>query len=203
MLVIAVTGPMGAGKSSAASRFAEHDAIVLDLDVVARGLVTSPGSVRDEVVAAFGPGVLDDAGDVDTARLASAAFADADSCSRLNGIVHPAVVRAVETALDGLALRAVPPTAVVIDVPLLVEVPELRRLADLVVTVEAPADVRLARLKTRGVGEDDALRRMSLQSTPAQRAAISDAIIPSDGDVADLDAAIDAFWDREVAPRVA
>jgi dephospho-CoA kinase len=204
MIVIAVTGSMGAGKSSAAARLAEHhDAVVLDLDGVARGLVISPGPVHDKVVEAFGPGVLGAGGEVDTARLASAAFADAGSCSRLNAIVHPAVTRAVETALDGLAMRAVPPTTVVIDVPLLVEVPELRQLADLVVTVEASEDARLGRLRDRGVGEADARRRMSLQSMPEQRAAIADVVIVNDGDPAGLDAAIDAFWDREVSPRVA
>jgi dephospho-CoA kinase len=204
MLVIAVTGPMGAGKSTAAARLAEHhDAVVLDLDAMARRLVTDPGPVRDLVVDAFGPAVLDAAGEVDTARLASAAFADAESCSRLNAIVHPAVSRAVETALNDLALRAVPPTAVVIDVPLLVEVPELRRLADLVISVEAPEDLRLERLRRRGVAEADARRRMSLQSTAAQRAAISDVVLANDGEPADLAAAVDSFWDREVAPRVA
>jgi dephospho-CoA kinase len=204
MLVIAVTGSMGAGKSSAAARLAEqHDAVVIDLDAMARGLVTDPGPVRDRVVEAFGPGVLGAGGEVDTARLASAAFADAGSCSRLNSIVHPAVTRAVGAALDGLALRAVPPTAVVIDVPLLVEVPELRGLADLVVSVEAPEGVRLARLRARGVDEADARRRMSLQSTPEARAAIADTVIFNDGEPAALDAAIDAFWECEVSPRVA
>jgi len=204
MLVIAVTGSMGAGKSSAAARLAErHDAVVLDLDAMARGLVTGPGPVHDRVVEAFGPGVLGADGEVDTTRLASAAFADAESCSSLNAIVHPAVTRAVEGALDDLALRAVPPTAVVIDVPLLVEVPELRRLADLVVTVEAPPDARLGRLRDRGVDEADAFRRTSLQSTPDQRAAIADVVIVNDGDPADLAAAVDTFWDREVSPRVA
>lgn len=204
MLVIAVTGPMGAGKSSAAARLGEqHDAVVLDLDSMARELVTGPGPVREQVVAAFGPVVLGAGDEVDTARLASAAFADAESCSRLNAIVHPAVSRGVETALDGLALRAVPPTAVVIDVPLLVEVPELRRLADLVITVEASEDIRLERLRERGVAEADARRRMSLQSTPEQRAAIADVVIVNDAGPAELTAAVDSFWDREVAPRVA
>ena len=202
MLVIAVTGPMGAGKSSAAARFAERDAVVLDLDAMARGLVTAPGAVHDAVVEAFGPGVLDSLGEVDIARLSAAAFADAASCSRLNGIVHPAVVRGVESALDSLALRAVPPSAVVIDVPLLVEVPELRRLSDMVITIEAPADERLARLVARGLDETDARRRMALQSTPAQRASIADVVIANDAGPTGLAAAVDAFWDREVAPRV-
>lgn len=203
MLVIAVTGPMGAGKSTVAARLAEHDAVVLDLDAVAHGLVTAPGVVRDAIVSAFGPGVLGDDGDVDAASLASVAFADAASCMRLNAIVHPAVVRAAESALDSLALRAVPPAAVVIDVPLLVEVPELRRLADLVITVEAPEEVRVARMADRGIDESDARRRMRLQSTPAQRASIADLVIANDRAPADLAAAVEDFWDREVAPRVA
>lgn len=203
MLVIAVTGPMGAGKSSAAARFAEHDAVILDLDAVAHRLVTAPGALRDAIVAAFGPGVLGSDGAVDPASLASVAFIDAESCSQLNAIVHPAVVRAVESALDSLALRAVPPMAVVIDVPLLVEVPELRRLADLVITIEAPEDVRVARMAGRGIDEPDARRRMRLQSTPAQRASIADLVIANDREPADLAMAVDDFWDREVAPRVA
>lgn len=204
MLVLAVTGGMGAGKSEAAAWFAARGAAVLDLDVLAKDLLLAPGSpLAERVVEAFGAGVLGPDGAVDARTLAAAAFAGPRAARRLDAITHPAVVTEVRERLASLRDAAEPPTLAVVDVPLLVEAPDLREQADLVLAVEAPLEERLSRLAARGIPRDEALRRMACQSSEEDRRAMADAVVVNDGSREDLARALECFWDREVAPRVA
>ena len=91
MIRIGLTGPIGCGKSTIASWLGELGAVVIDADLVARG-VTPPGSpVLAAVVAAFGPEVLRPDGSLDRSALARIVFADASELRRLEAIIHPAV----------------------------------------------------------------------------------------------------------------
>lgn len=203
MYVIAVTGGIGSGKSTAASLFAARGAVVLDLDAVAKGLLEPGTPVFDLVVAEFGPQVLDGQGRIAHAALAEEAFATPEDAARLNAIVHPAVHVAVAGALDALALQARPPRVVVLDVPLLTEAPALLDLVDAVLVVSTTEDARLDRLVARGMDEEDAERRMACQASDAERRAIADYVIENDGSELAFRAALADFWDREVTPRVA
>jgi dephospho-CoA kinase len=78
------------------------------------------------------------------------------------------------------------------DVPLLVEA--ARGGYDLVVIVEAPAEVRLARLAARGMEEADARRRMAAQATDEERRAMADVVLDNSGSAEELDRQIDALW---------
>ena len=82
MLVIVVTGGIGSGKSTATRHFGEKGAAILDLDDILHGLLAPGRREHDEIVAAFGEGVLDAEGVVDRSALASVAFASPDSCAR-------------------------------------------------------------------------------------------------------------------------
>jgi len=101
---VGLTGGIGSGKTAVARLLAEHGAVVIDADVVAREVVTpgSPGLAR--VVAEFGPGVLDPDGGLDRAAMAAVVFADPAARQRLNGIVHPLIAaRTAELAAADLA----------------------------------------------------------------------------------------------------
>ncbi len=72
---------------------------------------------------------------------------------------------------------------------------------DIVVVVEAPEEVRLARLVERGIGKDDARRRIAAQASDKDRAAVADVILRNDGGLADLARQVDDLW-RDLARRV-
>lgn len=201
MFVIAVTGGLGAGKSTAADYLASRGAVVIALDEVAKRALQESPAVRSRVVERFGDAVLGDDGRVDRRALAAAAFGDAQAATDLNAIVHPAAIDETRRALAQLAERDDPPL-VVLEIPLLAEAPALLDDADMVIAVEAPDDVRVARAVARGMREADARARIARQATDEQRAAIADAVIVNDGDENGLRRALERIFEESVVPAM-
>lgn len=196
MLLIGLTGGIGAGKSTVSAALARHGAVVVDADRIAREVVEPGSPGLDAVVAAFGPQVLTADGALDRPALAAVVFADPAARRRLDGIVHP-LVRARATELERAAREADEDAVVVHDVPLLVETGQAAAY-HLVLVVEAAEDVRVARLVARGLGEDDARARIATQATDEQRRAVADVVLGNDGTPEDLHAQVDRFWAERV-----
>lgn len=182
MFVVVITGGLGAGKSTAAEFLRRHGAVVLDLDDIAKHTMEKGSPVLQKVADEFGPDVLYADGTLDRAALAREAFQSPERVAALNAIVHPAVAREVGPALSDLRLMQQPPEMVVIEVPLLAEAPIYAELGDAVLAVVAPEHLRVRRAIERGMSEAEARRRISLQATDAQRAALADRVIVNDGD---------------------
>jgi dephospho-CoA kinase len=190
MLMVGLTGGIGAGKSAVAKRLAELGAVVIDSDALAREVVQPGTPGLAEIVEVFGPGVLGPDGALDRPALARLVFGDAGQRRRLEAIVHPLVrARAAEIAL------AAPQDAIVVnDVPLLIEA-GLPRLYQVVIVVLADEEVRIARLaRDRGMSEADALARMATQANDQQRRAVADIVIVNNGDMESLRSQVDAAW---------
>jgi dephospho-CoA kinase len=186
---IGLTGGIGSGKSTVASRLAELGAIVIDADALAREVVAvgTPGLRR--VIERFGTGMLAPDGSLDRPKLGSLVFADPTALADLNAIVHPLVgERTAE-----LMATASPENVVVYDVPLLAE-NNLEDGFEAVVVVEAPLAIRLERLGTRGLSEADARARIAAQATDEARRAVATFVLDNSGSVAELNAQIDAVW---------
>jgi dephospho-CoA kinase len=197
VLRIGLTGGIGSGKSTVARLLADRGASVVDADVLAREVVAPGSPGLASVVQAFGPGVLTADGALDRPALAAVVFGDAEARARLDGIVHPMVrARAVEL------IGALPHDAVVVqDIPLLVETGQAGSF-DLVLVVEARADVRVARLVARGLAEADARARIAAQATDEQRRAVADVVLDNSGTPEELAAQVERFWAERVAPAL-
>ena len=199
MLRIGLTGGIGAGKSAVAHRLAEHGAIVVDSDRIAREVVEPGTPGLASVVAEFGAEVLRADGSLDRDRLGALVFGDDAARSRLNAIVHPLVGRrAAELA------AAAPEGAVLVhDIPLLVE-NNLAAGFDLVLVVEAPVELRVARLvRDRGMTEEAARARIAAQASDAERRAVADVLLHNDGTLAELREQVDKVWTEIEARRAA
>jgi dephospho-CoA kinase len=196
MLKVGLTGGIGAGKSEVSRLLAEHGAVLIDADRIAREVVAPGTPGLASVVAAFGPDVLTADGGLDRPRLGSIVFADPDRLAALNAIVHPLVgarSHELESAAD-------PGAVVVHDVPLLTE-NGLAPRYDLVIVVDAPPAVQLDRLvRLRGMTEDDARARMAAQATREQRLAVADIVITNDVPLDALHRRVREVWD-ELAGR--
>ena len=201
MYVLGVTGGIGSGKSTAARFFGAQGAVVIDLDDLAKRMIGPDGPLADEVAAAFGQGVRGADGGIDTKALASVAFASPEAVKRLDAIVHPGVFAAVAGALDLLVETPEPPAVVVLDIPLLVEAPIFFDLIDGVLVISSTEDARIARLAAQGKDVEDARARMALQASDAERRDIADYIIENDGPLGDFEAALDEYWQLEMAHR--
>jgi dephospho-CoA kinase len=195
--IIGLTGGIAAGKSTVSGRWAEHGAVVVDADRLARDAV-APGSVGlAQVVERFGPGVIAADGSLDRPALGSIVFADPAARKDLEGITHPEVWRLARAAFD--AAEAADPDAVVVyDVPLLAEARRDRPISfDAVVVVDAPAARRIERLVAhRGMTRDEAERRVSAQASDAERLALADHVVDATGTLADTIRSADAVWAR-------
>jgi dephospho-CoA kinase len=190
MLVVGLTGGIGAGKSTVARMLADRGAVVLDLDAVARGSVGIGTPGYEAVVEAFGEVVVEPDGELDRAALASLVFADDERRRALEAIVHPLVrERIARTVVEHTGTDRV----VVLDSPLLVETGGDREVG-YVVVVRASPEVRLARLVARGMSAEDVRARMAAQSTDAEREAAADTVLDNDGVLEELAVGVDELW---------
>ena len=198
MLRVGLTGGIGSGKSEVSRRLAARGAIVVDADLLAREVVAAGSDGFAEVVAAFGPDVVGADGELDRAALGRQVFGDRAARHRLEQIVHPRVrLRAAEIEAEieaGMQPAVGADMVVVHDVPLLVETGRQGDF-DVVVVVDASDEVRLDRLVPgRGMDPDEARGRIASQAGRAERLAAADLVVGNGGDLADLDAAVDALW---------
>lgn len=192
MYLIGLTGGIAAGKSTIARRLAEHGAVHLDADQIAREVV-EPGTPALELIAErFGPSVIGDHGELNRPALGTIVFADPAALADLNAIVHPAVRRRTEGLFQEAEARE-PGAVVVYDVPLLVEA-KLPYAFDTVVVAEAPESQRIQRMvEERGMDPAEAQRRIANQATDEQRRERADVVIPTGGTIAETIAATDEF----------
>ncbi len=187
---VGLTGGIGSGKSEVARLLAEHGAVVVDADALAREAVEPGTPGLAAVVAEFGPDVLSADGSLDRAALGRIVFVDADKRVALEAIVHPYVGRRSAE----LMAAADPDAVVVYDVPLLVE-KSLQDGYDVVVVVDAPDETRLRRLMDlRGMPEVDARARMAAQASRAERLSVADQVVANDGELEALRGAVDQLW---------
>lgn len=187
---VGLTGGIGSGKSEVARLLAEHGAVVVDSDLLAREAVEPGTPGLGAVVAEFGPAVLAADGSLDRPALGRIVFADPSRRAALEAIVHPFVRRrSAEIA------AAAPPGAVVVhDVPLLVEA-HLQDRYDLVVVVDVDEALQVRRLTiSRGMSEADAWARISAQADRATRLAVADLVVANDGSLDELRARVDGLW---------
>lgn len=202
MLRVGLTGGIASGKSEVSRRLAERGAVIVDADVLAREAVAPGSEGLAEVVGAFGPEVLTHDGELDRAALGAVVFADPARRETLNGIIHPRVrARAAQIVADAAA--ADPHAVVVQDIPLLVETGQAGSF-DVVVVVDAPDDVQVARLRARnGMSEDEARARMAAQATREERLAAAHHVIANTGSLAGLRVQVDRLWDDVLVPAAA
>ena len=195
MLLVALTGGIASGKSVVAARLAEHGAVIVDADRVAREVVEPGTPALAKIAEVFGPGVIAADGSLDRTALGSIIFRDTEARRRLNQITHPAV-GARSRDLFSAAAEADPNAVVVYDVPLLVD-GEGNRSAefDLVIVVHAAVATRLQRMtELRGMSAEDAQRRIASQATDADRLAVADVMIDTDGSLEATHRQVDLLW---------
>jgi dephospho-CoA kinase len=198
VLLVGLTGGIGSGKSTVLDLLAEHGAVAVDADDLARRAVDPGAQGLVKVLDRFGTAVRASDGSLDRHALARLVFADAQARRDLEAIVHPEVARLFGEAL---APHRDTDRVVVYAVPLLVE-SHLADAFDVVVAVAAPEDVRVRRVaEHRGMTEDAARARMRAQATDADREAVADVIIRNDGSMDDLRTRVAKVWDELTTRR--
>ena len=189
MLVVALTGGIGSGKSTVGQIFGDLGAIVTDSDQLARDVVERGTTGFDQIIAAFGDEVLKN-GDLNRAALADLVFKDPAKRKQLEQITHPLIRKAFAKIVESANGDSI----VVNQIPLLVESNHDYKF-DHVITVSASEAVRIERLLKRGMNLTQIQQRLQAQSNDAQREKISDSIIRNDNSQADLLSEVEKVWE--------
>ena len=192
MILVGLTGGIGAGKSTVSAMLAERGAIIVDADQIARDL-QSPGSpVLDSMAERFGEHIIRDDGSLDRTAVAAIVFNDDAALKDLNGIVHPAMQSEIQRQIDE---HRSTDRVVVLDFPLLGENPRKGLAATIVVDI--PVDVAVRRLvDQRGMDEAAARARINSQISRDERLATATHVIDNGGDLDSLTAQVDELWQQ-------
>jgi dephospho-CoA kinase len=191
MLVVAITGGIGSGKSTVADFFRELGVPVFDADVEARALAVPGQPAFAAIVGAFGDAILDPQGDIDRTRLRDIVFADAVARRKLEEILHPRVKDSLRAKVR-VAESAGAPYCIVV-VPLLFEANHTD-LADRILVVDAPEQAQIARTSARpGMTADAARKIIAAQWSREQRLARADDVIRNDSGLDTLRAQVAAL----------
>jgi len=161
MMILGLTGPTGAGKTTALEVLKALGFTIIDCDALYYELLKTDETLRGEIRAAFGEVFLPD-GQLDRPALAKVVFGDKKKLGQLDGIVSRAMNGAVDSIIAGCKNRGV-----VIDAIKLIE-SGLGEKCDLTVALTAPAEVRLKRIMARdGIDESYARARIDAQKKDA------------------------------------
>ena len=197
MRIVAITGGIGSGKTTVAKLYRSLGVKTVDADAISRELTAPGGDALPPLRRAFGDGVFAEDGTLDRAALGRLAFADPSALERLNAIMHPMITERVQARLA--AYREAGESAVLLDVPLLFET-GMDRLADAVICVTAPEEVRIRRVCDRDqLTRADAESRIRSQNPSALTESLADYVLTTNAPYALTRRRALALWRRILA----
>ncbi|TCD67046.1 hypothetical protein EIP91_000608 [Steccherinum ochraceum] len=186
-----LTGGIATGKSTVSTLLKAHNIPIIDADLLARQVVQPGTPALARIVQVFGEDILLPDGYLNRPKLGSIVFTDEKKRKILNGIVHPAVRKAMFWEVVRCWLRG--ERVCVLDVPLLVE-GGLWKLVGKVIVVYCSSEIQLQRLMKRdGSSREDASSRLNSQIPIADKLQYADIVLDNSGSPQDLDSQIDSL----------
>jgi dephospho-CoA kinase len=181
---IGLTGGIASGKSTVAQLFEGRGLPVIDADKIAKDVVKKGTSGLQEIVRAFGPGVLDTNQELDRKKMGSLVFANKEHLDRLESIIHPLVQSEVQLRRE--YFKAKGHSAVIYDVPLLFE-KNLHKQFDGIVLIWCDPAIQLQRLIERDqLSPAEATNRLKAQLPLEDKKKRSSWCIENNGDMKSL-----------------
>ena len=191
MLVVAVTGGIGSGKSTVADLFKAKGVPVIDTDMIARQLVQAGSPLLKQIITEFGSVYLDTDGNLQRKALRKLIFSETAARTKLENLLHPPIHAAVTAKLQK------------IDAPYcLLLIPLLARSKqpypyDRILVIDVPEAIQIQRTIERDQQDPDLIRRIIASQTPrAELLEIADDIIDNSGDLPALTAAVNKLHQR-------
>jgi dephospho-CoA kinase len=188
MLIVALTGGIGSGKSTVGSIFAGLGAVMVDSDQIAREVVERGSEGFNLVIAQFGDGILKN-GDINRSALGELVFGDPDKLRKLEAITHPLIRQAFAKIVEES-----PKDSIIINqIPLLFESRHEYNF-DFIITVSVLDSVRRERLLARGLSQGQIQARLNAQATDIERESIAEHVIENSGDLEALTQEVERIW---------
>lgn len=184
MVIVALTGGIGSGKSTVARMFQDEGAYVIDFDFLARVVVEPDKPAWRDIIEYFGPEILSPDRTLNRSALAEIVFSDDESRKALEGLTHPRIFEESDALIEAIK-RKDPFSVVIIDLPLLFEL-SLNKKFDKVILAYAPRAVQLKRIVERdGLAREEVEKRLNAQMLIEEKRSLSDYIIHNEGDLND------------------
>jgi len=175
-LVLGITGSMGSGKSTVARMFKDKDCQLIDADKLAHESFNIGSVVYKKVIASFGRGILKHNNCIDRASLAGLAFASKASLTKLNKIVHQAVISDIRRRIKNSDKKII-----ILDAALIIET-GLKKIVDKLLVVKASRGMRILRSQKRlGLSRNEVSRRLKYQISQDEKIRLADFIIDNSG----------------------
>ena len=190
MLIVALTGGIGSGKSTVGELFQQLGAVVVDSDQLAREVVERGSSGFEQIVTLFGDEILKN-GEINRSLLAEIIFKDPAKRKDLEQITHPLIRKAFVDIVAKSGDQAI----VINQIPLLVE-SKYEYNFDHVITVSTSEDKRIARLLAKGYTQEQIQNRMKSQVSDADREKIADSIIQNNESEKELLPQVEKIWEQ-------
>jgi dephospho-CoA kinase len=176
MLVVALTGNYGMGKSSVTSLFRSCGAYTLDSDAIVVDLLQKK-SVIEKIRMLLGPQVLNADHRLNKGVVADIIFKNKTSRRKIEALLHPLVFQAMEASIKKMKSDN---CMVIIEVPLLFE-SGFQKQFDRTIAVYTNQKTALGRLKEKGISRKDALARLHVQMDIRQKKRLADYVIDNNG----------------------
>ena len=177
---IGIVGGIGSGKSTVALALQELGGFIVNGDSLGHEALCSPG-IKEKLIDHWGNAVFDASGEVDRRKLGRIVFADPAELKKLEGLVFPYIEKRIREEIAAARSR---PTAkfIILDAAIMLET-GWNRNCDKILFVDAPRELRLARLaEKRGWDANELERREKAQMPIEDKRRRSDAVIINDGD---------------------
>lgn len=198
MFVIGITGGIGTGKSTVASLCREAGLPVLDADKISHSITQSEGIAIPEIKEIFGEEYIKLDGSLNRKLISDYVFSDKKALDQLSLIIHHHTLKQMGIYLE--QLKKSNEKTVVLDVPIPVKKGFLDK-CDQVWNIRSNEDLRLERLKKRGLSLVDAKRRMAVQMTPDQYSDLADFDIYNNNDFDHLRNQVNRILEEQLTPR--
>lgn len=190
MLIVALTGGIGSGKSTVGELFQQLGAVVVDSDQLARDVVERGSLGFEQIVSLFGDEILKN-GEINRSLLAEIIFKDSAKRKNLEQITHPLIRKAFADIVAKSDQRAI----VINQIPLLAE-SKYEYNFDHVITVSTSEDKRIARLLSKGYTQEQIQNRMKSQVSDSDREKIADSIIQNNESEKELLPQVEKIWEQ-------
>lgn len=190
MNVVALTGGIGSGKSTATQTFSALGVPVVDLDVIAHSLTAADGVLMPQIKAEFGSEFITEEGALNRPLMRAFVFSQPEARAKLNGIMHPAIFNEAVRQLAELEASAY----VVLAIPLLQESQRYLPFIDHVLVIDCEESLQLERVMQRsGLTAQEAQKIIDAQSSRQSRIEIADSVITNNGTRQEFEEKIEQF----------
>ena len=191
-LIIGITGGIGTGKTTVSKYLEDKGYYVINADQIAKDLLTNNNIIKEKIIKEFGANSYVN-NQYNTSYISNIVFNNTKKLSRLNQIVHPAVLNQIINLIDAAMQKNI--KIIFIDIALLFEL-NLEEGVDYILTITAKEDIRIDRvIKRSNLPIEEIKRRINNQISVEEVVQNSDFVIENNDTIEKLYNSVDYILD--------